>query len=192
MTTEQWLDGHLAKHLARAQAGFALAILILLAGLDFFFPTEYRLQAGIHGVSAIAALIIGTFLTHQAYPLIRGVRIHFYSLRHWVLGATALNLLGAISGNWIYMRYRGQDGPRDWILAKVPAFHNVMMEFKEFVSLFPFPLMLAVTFIFFYYGNGVQYQREITQFVGVLILLAWLFLMIGFVTGLTLAKLHFV
>jgi hypothetical protein len=52
--------------------------------------------------------------------------------------------------------------------------------------------MLAVTFIFFYYGNGVQYQREITQFVGVLILLAWLFLMIGFVTGLTLAKLHFV
>jgi len=192
MTTEQWLDGHLAKHLVRVQAGFALAILILLAGLDFFFPTEYRLQAGIHGVSTIAALIVGTFLTHRAYPLIRGIRIHFDSLRRWVLGATALNLLGAISGNWIYMRYRGQEGPRDWILAKVPTFHNVMMEFKEFVSLFPFPLMLAVTFILFYYGDGIQRQREITQLTGILILLAWLFLMIGFVTGLTLAKLHFV
>lgn len=192
MTTEQWLDGHLAKHLVRAQAGLALLILILLAGLDFFFPTDYRLQAGVHGVSAIAALIVGTFLTHRAYPLIRGVRVQLESLRRWVLGGMALNLLGAISGNWIYMRYRGQDGPRDWILAKVPAFHNVMMEFKEFVSLFPFPLMLAATFILFYYGDGIHRNRDISQFVGMLILLAWLFLMVGFVTGLTLAKLHFV
>lgn len=192
MTTEQWLDGHLAKYLVRAQAGLALLILVLLAGLDFLFPTEYRLQAGVHGVSAIAALIVGTFLTHRAYPLIRGVRVHLESLRRWVMGGMFLNLLGAISGNWIYMRYRGQDGPRDWILAKAPAFHNVMMEFKEFVSLFPFPLMLAASFILFYYGEGIYRHRDISQFVGILILLAWLFLMVGFVTGLTLAKLHFV
>lgn len=192
MTTEQWFDGHLAKYLVRTQAGFALSVLILLAGLDFFFPTEYRLQAGVHGVSAIAALIVGTFLTHRAYPLIRGVRVHLESLRRWVLGGMALNLLGAISGNWIYMRYRGQDGPRDWILGKAPDFHNVMMEFKEFVSLFPFPLMAAAVFILFYYGDGICRYRDIGQFAGILIFLAWLFLMVGFVTGLTLAKLRFV
>ena len=73
------------------------------------------------------------------------MHVRLESLRRWLLAATLLNLAGAISGNWIYMRYRGQNGPRDWILEHVPSFHNVLMEFKEFVSLFPFPLMLSAT-----------------------------------------------
>lgn len=192
MPSEQFLHGQFAKFLVRVQAAFALTLLIFLVGMDFFFPTNYRLQAGVHGMSAIAALMVGTYLTHRAYPLVRGVRINFKSLRWWVLGATAANLLGAISGNWIYMRYRGQDGPRDWILGQVPAFHNVMMEFKEFISLFPFPLMLATTFVLFYYGDGLQQRRDLTQFVGVTILISWVLLMTGFVAGLGLAKLRFV
>lgn len=192
MPTEQFLHGHFAKLLARLQAGFALTLLVFLASMDFFFPTDYHVQAGVHGISAILALIVGTFLTHRAYPLIRGVRVDFESLRWWVLGATLANLAGAISGNWIYMRYRGQDGPRDWILGQVPAFHNVMMEFKEFISLFPFPLMVSASFLLFYYGDGIQRRRDLTQFVGVTILIAWVFLMTGFVTGLGLAKLRFV
>jgi hypothetical protein len=90
------------------------------------------------------------------------------------------------------MRYRGEGGAKDWILAHTPTFHNVMMEFKEFISLFPFPLMLAVTFILFYYGDAIAEQREVLNFIGILILIAWLFLLLGFVAGLTLAKLHFV
>jgi hypothetical protein len=192
MPTEQFLHGQFAKLLVRLQVGFALTLLVFLVSMDFFFPTDYRVQAGVHGISAILALIVGTFLTHRAYPLIRGVRIDFESLRWWVLGATLANLAGAISGNWIYMRYRGQDGPRDWILGQVPAFHNVMMEFKEFISLFPFPLMVSATFLLFYYGDGIQRRRDLTQFVGVTILISWVLLMTGFVTGLGLAKLRFV
>jgi hypothetical protein len=189
---EQVVGGNLAKVLARAQAAFALVILALLAGLNFFFPTEYRWQAGLHGVSSIAALVTGTYLTHRAYPLIRGVNVDLASLRAWVLGAALANLCGAITGNWIYMRYRGQDGPRDWILANVPDFHNVMMEFKEFVSLFPFPLMVAACFLLFYYGEAVRWRRDLTQFIGVLILTSWLFLMTGFAAGTVLTKLRFV
>jgi len=74
----------------------------------------------------------------------------------------------------------------------VPAFHNYMMEFKEFISLFPFPLMLAATFILFYYDDAIRARRDLTQLVGILILLAWLFLLLGFVAGLVLAKLRFV
>lgn len=192
MPTDQYLQGQLAKFLVRTQAITALCILLALAGLDFFFPTNYHLQAGIHGISSISALVLGTYLTHRAYALIRGVHINFHSLRYWLLGATAINFLGALSGNWIYMRYRGQDGPKDWILANVPAFHNYLMEFKEFVSLFPFPLMLAGSFILFYYGDAIHERRDLTQLVGILILLAWLFLLLGFVAGLTLAKLRFV
>lgn len=192
MATEPFLHGHATRFLIRTQAALALVLLLLLGSLDFFFPTTYSLQAGVHGVSAITAVILGTFMTHRAYPLIRGVQIDLHTLRYWAAGATAANLLGAISGNWIYQRYRGQDGPRDWILDKVPDFHNVLMEFKEFVSLFPFPLMLAVLFILFYYGADIQRHTALKQLAGVAILLAWAFLMFGFVAGLTLAKLHFV
>jgi hypothetical protein len=192
MSTEQYLHGNLAKFLVRTQATLALLILLLLAGLDFFFPTHYRLQAGLHGISAISAVVMGTYLTHRAYALIRGVHINYQSLRYWVAGATGLNFLGAVSGNWIYMRYRGEEGPRDWILKNSPEFHNYMMEFKEFISLFPFPLMAAVTFILFYYGDAIHLRRDLTQFVGITILVSWLFLLLGFVAGLVLAKLRFV
>jgi hypothetical protein len=192
MTTEHYLHSNLAKRLVRIQAILALLILLLLAGLDFFFPTRYSLQAGLHGISSISAVVVGTYLTHRAYALIRGVHINFRSLRHWTVGATLLNFLGAVSGNWIYMRYRGEDGPRDWILKNAPDFHNYMMEFKEFITLFPFPLMAAVTFILYYYGDAIHVRRDFTQFVGIAILVSWLFLLLGFVTGLVLAKLHFV
>lgn len=192
MATENLLENRHARLVATSQAGLALSLLVILAGLDFFFPTAYRLQAGVHGLSAIGALIVGTLLTHRVYPLLRGARVDLNSLRNWVFGATLLNFLGAVSGNWIYMRYRGQDGPRDWILANVPTFHNVMMEFKEFVSLFPFPLMLAASFMIVYYGDLILWRRDLLQFVGIVILASWGFLMFGFVTGLTLAKLHFV
>lgn len=192
MPTEQPLHSNLAKVLVRTQAFMALTILLLLGGLDFFFPTSYNVQAGLHGMSAISSVVAGTYLTHRAYALIRGVHINFQSLRYWTAGATALNFLGAVSGNWIYMRYRGEGGPKDWILKNAPDFHNYMMEFKEFVTLFPFPLMAAVTFILYYYGDAIALRRDLTQFVGITILVAWLFLLVGFVTGLVLAKLHFV
>lgn len=192
MTTEHHPHSNLAKILVRVQAYLALLILLLLAGLDFFFPTNYRLQAGLHGLSAIASVVVGTYLTHRAYALVRGVHINYHSLRLWVMGSAVLNFLGAVSGNWIYMRYRGEDGPRDWILKNAPEFHNYMMEFKEFITLFPFPLMVAVTFILYYYCEAIHLRRDLTQFVGILILVSWLFLLLGFVAGLVLAKLRFV
>lgn len=170
----------------------AFVLLLGLCGLDFFFPTAYALQAGVHGLSAISAVIFATLLTHRVYPLIRGVRVNFDSLRKWVMIATGLNLLGAVSGNWIYMRYRGLNGPRDWILERVPTFHMGLMEFKEFISLFPFPLMAATTFILFYYKAVMHFRRDVALFVGISIMLSWFFLLFGFVAGLVLAKLRFV
>ena len=133
-----------------------------------------------------------TLLTHKVYPLLRGATMNFDSLRQWVLFAAGLDLLGAISGNWIYMRYRGEQGPRDWILEHVPIFHMGLMEFKEFVSLFPFPLLVTASFILFYYRPVVQMRRDITLVVALSILLSWFFLVFSFVAGLVLAKLRFV
>ena len=192
MTAARYLHDNFTKVLIRSQVTIALLLLLALSASDFLFPSEYNLKAGIHGVSAILAIVAGTFLTHRAVPLIKGMHVKLESLRRWLLAATLLNLTGAISGNWIYMRYRGQDGPRDWILDNVPAFHNVLMEFKEFVSLFPFPLMLAATFTLYYYGLPIQQRKDISRFVGITILVSWSFLMLGFVAGLVLAKLRFV
>jgi hypothetical protein len=192
MTEESFFYSHFSKYLARTQATVAFILLIGLGGLDFFFPTAYGFKAGVHGVSAISAVIFGTLLTHRVYPLIRGVRINFDSLRRWTMIATGLNLIGAISGNWIYMRYRGQGGPREWILEHQPNFHNGLMEFKEFVTLFPFPLMLATTFILFYFKTVIPYRRDLALFVGISIMVSWFFLLFGFTAGLVLAKLRFV
>ncbi|MGY6275795.1 hypothetical protein [Methylomonas sp. MgM2] len=192
MSAGDYLHDHFSKITIRSQVGIAAALLLLLPAANFFYPTDYSLKAGVHGVSAILAIVAGTYLTHRAIPLIKGMQVHLASLRRWLLAAMLLNLAGAISGNWIYMRYRGQDGPRDWILKNVPNFHNVLMEFKEFVSLFPFPLMLAATFVLYYYGLQQQLRRDIARFVGITILISWSFLMLGFVAGLVLAKLRFV
>lgn len=192
MSTGHYTHDHFSKIVIRAQVIIASSLLLLLPLSDFFFPSEYGYKAGLHGIIAIAALVVGTYLTHRAVPLIKGMFLHFESLRRWLLAATLLNLAGAISGNWIYMRYRGENGPRDWILGKVPVFHNVLMEFKEFVSLFPFPLMLSATFLLYFYGLPIQTRRDLTRFVGVTILVAWSFLLLGFVAGLVLAKLRFV
>jgi hypothetical protein len=187
------VDSHqLTKFLIRFQAVCALLLLIMISGLDLFFPTQYALKAAVHGISAISALVVATYMTHRAYFLLRGGRIHYQSLRNWALGATVLNFLGAVSGNWIYMRYRGQDGPRDWILQNVPNFHNVLMEFKEFVSPFPFPLMVIATFTLFYYKDRINLRHDMKQFMAILMMAAWFFLMLGFMSGLILAKLRFV
>lgn len=108
MNEDSYYYGHFSKYLARVHATLALLLLLGLCSFDFFFPTAYSLQAGIHGVSAITAVVFATLLTHRVYPLIRGIKINFDSLQLWAMIATGLNLLGAISGNWIYMRYRGQ------------------------------------------------------------------------------------
>jgi len=192
MSTGDYLHDHFSKIVIRSQVAIALGLLLLLPTANFFYPGNYSLKAGIHGVSAVLAMVIGTYLTHRALPLLKGMHVRLETLRRWILAATLLNLAGAISGNWIYMRYRGQDGPRDWILAHVPAFHNVLMEFKEFVSLFPFPIMLAATFIVYYYGMPMQHRHDITRFVGISIVISWSFLLLGFVAGLVLAKLRFV
>lgn len=192
MPAGDYLHDHFGKAVIRSQMGIAVSLLLLLPAANFFYPTEYSLKAGIHGVSAILAIVIGTYLTHRAIPLIKGMHVNLESLRRWLLTATLLNLAGAVSGNWIYMRYRGQNGPRDWILEHVPAFHNVLMEFKEFVSLFPFPLMLSATAILYYYGLPQTLRRDIARFVGITILLSWSFLLLGFAAGLVLAKLRFV
>ena len=192
MSSADYSHDHFSKIAIRSQLGIAATLLLFLPAANFFYPTEYNLKAGIHGISAILTIIVGTYLTHKAIPLIKGLEVNLESLRRWLLTATLLNLAGAVSGNWIYMRYRGQDGPRDWILQHVPNFHNVLMEFKEFVSLFPFPLMLMATFTLYYYGLPQRLRQDIARFVGITILISWSFLLLGFVAGLTLAKLRFV
>jgi hypothetical protein len=187
------IDSHqLTKFLIRFQAICALVLLLMISGLDLFFPTQYALKAAVHGISAISALVVATYMTHRAYFLLRGGRVHYQSLRNWTLGATVLNFLGAVSGNWIYMRYRGQDGPKEWIMQNAAEFHKVLMEFKEFVSLFPFPLMVIATFTLFFYKDRINLRHDMKQFIAILMMAAWFFLMLGFMSGLILAKLRFV
>ena len=76
MSAEQHIPDNFTKILIRSQVGIALLLLLLaLSASDFLFPSEYKLKAGIHGVSAILAVVVGTFLTHLALPLIKGMQV---------------------------------------------------------------------------------------------------------------------
>jgi len=90
MSTGQYLHDNFTKVLIRSQVIIALSLLIALSASDFLFPSEYKLKAGIHGLSSILAVVVGTFLTHRALPLIKGMHIKLESLRRWLLAATLL------------------------------------------------------------------------------------------------------
>ncbi|MCX8048727.1 MAG: hypothetical protein N3A55_03575 [Methylohalobius sp.] len=174
------------------QIGFILSVLVGGEGLLLFFPSPYQIKAAVHGLSSVLAIATSTYLVHRIYPVLRGAKAAWSALPNWLIAAVATNLAAAISGNWIYMRYRGEGGPRAWILANAPGFHNVLMEFKEFISLFPCFLLTVAVFCAYYYGEQVMRRRELSQFFVALILAAWIFALIGWMSGLTLAKLRFV
>jgi hypothetical protein len=99
-------------------------------------------------------------------------------------------LLSIITGNWLYIAYRAPDGAMQWFLTYAPNAHYIVMEFKEFVSLFPLPLGVAASVILLRYKQDIAEQPEIRNTVAVLLTLMWLCLMVGFVFGIGLAKLR--
>lgn len=105
------------------------------------------------------------------------------------LSFSSSTFLAAVSGNMIYIAYRGEVGPREFFKGNFPEIHEIFFEFKEFIGLFPLPIAVAATFILWKYRNSLPVDENIRNAVGVMIAVAWTVLMIVFILGARITKL---
>lgn len=176
---------------------------ILSAGLFLFLPffnllhpsPWQRWMGTIHGCASLLATVVAVYAGHLAFPLLRGVGKILPQMRTLTFWSSLLNLLGIISGNWAYMRYRaGMEfgGARAWLKEYTPLGQYVLMEYHEFSVLFTIPLGVACTWILWSYGDAIldKPNRPVLAATCVALMAMMFFAMGGLVTGLGVAKLH--
>lgn len=174
------------RDLAVTQACVTAFLFLLIPLFHLLDKEAFWLQGLLHGLAAILTVGMGCWTFHAAFVSLRTRESGGNGLERLVWLTNGLVLLAIISGNWLYMGYRSPDGPQQWLLTHTPAAHIVVMEWKEFVSLFPLPLGVVAGFLL----RRFRTDKQMGHVVLLLIALLWLCLMIGLVTGIGLATLH--
>lgn len=163
------------------------ALLFLLIPLFHLLGTDvFWLQNLLHGLAASLTVIMGCWTFHAAFASVRKGDTESGGLEWLIWVTNGLVLLAIVSGNWLYMGYRSPDGPQQWLIAHTPTVHTIVMEWKEFVSLFPLPLGVVAGYIL----RRFRTDKEMGRVVLLLLALMWLCLMIGLVTGIGMSTIH--
>jgi hypothetical protein len=177
-------------------AGWVILTVFLGFVLGFSAPWEdlmgespFASLATIHGIFATLGVIIGSATGYLGWRLLLGHLKAYRDLRILATVSSILAFLAIVTGNWIYIAYRGAGGPREFFKANFPEIHEIFFEFKEFVALFPLPIAVAATFILWKYKDSLPMDEKLRNAVGVMIAVAWTVLMIAFVLGAAITKL---
>lgn len=178
-----------AKDLAVTQACVTALLFLLIPLFNLLDMGSYRLSSVLHGLGATLTIIFSSRTAHLVFPLLRNQKGAGSKLEMYLWMMNALVLLSIIFGNWLYIAYRTPDGAQQWFLYHNPSVHMVVMEFKEFISLFPLPLGVAAAYILRRFSNQLTDNPAIASIVALLVTLAWICLLIGFVFGIGLVKL---
>ncbi len=156
---------------------------------DLMGESQFASIATIHGMIATLGVIVGSATGYLGWRLLLGHLKAYRDLRILATISAALAVLAAVSGNMIYIAYRGAGGPREFFKGNFPEIHEIFFEFKEFIGLFPLPIAVAATFILWKYKDSLPVDEKIRNAVGVMIAVAWTILMIVFVLGAAITKL---
>ncbi|MBI3842442.1 MAG: hypothetical protein HY295_04785 [Thaumarchaeota archaeon] len=155
-----------------------------LMGHSFFAS-----MATTHGIFATLGVIIGSATGYLGWRLLLGHLKAYRDLRILATISSVLAFLAITTGNWIYIAYRGPEGPREFFINNFPEIHEIFFEFKEFIALFTLPIAVAATFILWKYKDSLQHDQSLRNAVGMMIAVGWSVLMIAFVLGATITKL---
>ncbi|NBC71604.1 hypothetical protein [Paenibacillus sacheonensis] len=181
-----------ARDFAVTQACVAAALFLSIPLFNVIGFSNHKLQAVLHGLGATVTVIMSCQTIHLIYPMLRG-KIGAAAKLEWVLWLTnAMVLLTIIFGNWLYIAYRGPDGPQEWLMYHSPEVHLILMEYKEFVSLYPLPLGIAAGFLLRRFRHTLEPGSAVGGIIALLITLFWICLLIGFAFGIGLTKLRMV
>ena len=156
---------------------------------DLMGESLFASIATIHGMIATLGVVIGSATGYLGWRLLLGHLKAYRDLRILATISAALAVLAAVSGNMIYIAYRGAGGPREFFKGNFPEIHEIFFELKEFIGLFPLPIAVAATFILWKYKDSLPVDEKIRNAVGVMIAVAWTILMIVFVLGAAITKL---
>lgn len=144
----------------------------------------------LHGAASTFTLLVACFVMHALFSLYRVPEAALPKLIGRLSVLNGIVLLSIITGNWLYIAYRAPDGAMQWFLMHAPNAHTILMEFKEFISLFPLPLGIAASFILYRFRHSLSDMPEVKHVLAVLIVLLWMCMLAGFVFGIGLAKLR--
>ena len=134
-------------------------------------------------------MITSTVGLFQAYRLVAG---HAWNMRELQFGSVVnaiMALLVILSGNWIYIPYRGAEGPKSYFIKVVPEVHKVFFEFKEFAALFTFPLAVTAAYLLVRYGSALYQKKGLSTVIAILLVLVFFYFLMAFGLGATITKL---
>ena len=181
-----------ARDFAITQAGIASILFISIPLFNILGLSNHRLESVLHGLGATVTVMMSCQVIHLVYPMLRGKKGAAAKLE-WVLWITnVMVLLTIVLGNWLYPSYRGVDGPQQWLMYHTPEVHLIIMEYKEFVSLYPLPLGIAATFLLRRFRHHLEPGSVVSGIIALLITLFWVCLLVGLAFGIGLAKLKMV
>ncbi|WP_115994874.1 hypothetical protein [Cohnella lupini] len=181
-----------AKEFAITQASVAALLFLSIPLFNALGVSNHKLMAILHGLGATITVILSCQTIHLVYPMLRGKKGAATKLELMLWLTNLLVLLTIIFGNWLYIAYRAPDGPQEWLMYYNPPLHSIMMEFKEFVALYPLPLGIGAAFLLRRFRHNLVPGSAASSIVALLVTLFWICLLIGFVLGFGLAKLKMV
>jgi len=151
--------------------------------------SDYRLRGAFHGLFAMIFMITSTIGLYQALRLWRGSAVDIAELEIGSVVNAAACFLTIIFGNWVYIPYRMQGGPRSHFLETAPEIHKIFFEFKEFMALFTLPLTVVAAYIICFYGAKLIPNRVLRATVALTLVLSFFYFVVAFGLGAAITKL---
>ncbi|MCA1991953.1 MAG: hypothetical protein LDL41_07890 [Coleofasciculus sp. S288] len=183
-----------AKLSAYGLSALAVGAFLLLPLVNLFHPSPWQRTLGfVHGMAAMLAVIVITYAGHLAFPLLRGAQLVLPKTQKLAFAASVLAFISVATGNAAYARYRAPlNGARAFLTEHSPLVHWVYMEAHEFMVLFTVPLGVAVSWILWRYYDAIftPQNRPVLAATSIALMAMMLYGIIGFVTGLSIAKVH--
>ena len=170
---------------------FLILVALLTAPVGVFFKEgTLAVISAAHGLFATLGVLVGTIASYLGWRLFTGKIKAFSDLKILSVISSFIAAATIVFGNWIYIAYRAAGGPRAFFLKENPEIHEIFFEFKEFIALFPLPLVVAATYVIWRYGDQLIAHKSLRTWVGVVIAVAWAGLMIAYLLGAGITKLR--
>lgn len=171
-------------------AAVAGSILLITAPASHLLGgSEYAIRSAFHGLMAGILMVTITIGLYQACRLWIGADINVKEFQVGSLINSIICFFAILFGNWLYIPYRDQEGPRFHFLKTQPEIHKIFFEFKEFTALFTLPLLVAATYIIWNYGDRLERNRDLRIAVSLLLILGFFYFVIAFGLGAAITKL---
>ena len=152
--------------------------------------SAYGIRSAFHGLFAAIFMITSTVGLYQALRLWRGSQIIISEMEVGSVVNAAACFLTILFGNWLYIPYRAQGGPRTFFMESQPEIHKIFFEFKEFGALFTLPLAVTAAFIICKYADELIPNRVLRETVALFLVLSFFYFMIAFGLGAAITKLQ--